>query len=486
MEEEIVKKRALKSVIWKFLERFGAQIVSLIVSIIIARIFSPEDYSVVSFVTIFFVFADVLITGGFNTALMQKKDVDEEDYSVVLYLSLFISIIVYFILFFTAPLIAKLYKLDTLVLVIRIMGLVLPITAIKSIWCAYISSQLLFKKFFFATIIGTVISGVVGIVMAIKGYGYWSLVAQQMINTIIDTSILILTTRINLVVKPSFSRLKVLFNYGWKILVSSLIATIYSQIVPLIIGIRYSKADLAFYTKAKSFPDLVVGSTTSTFAAVLFPTLAKFQDDDSALLRYTRYFINISSFIAFPLMLGLFAVSDNFISIILTDKWLPAVPFMRIFCLASMFEMIHVGNCETIKAKGRSDVYLIMEIIKKSLYFITIGFFVFFAKDAYDLAFYTVVCTIIALIVNSIPNRKMLKYNYGSQLKDILPSLISALIMAICVLLIGKININKILLLFIQVISGIFIYLIINIIIKNKSLTYLFNFIKKRDKKCKD
>ena len=209
---EDIKQKTITSTIWKFLERFMAQAVSLIVSILIARILTPADYSVVSIVTIFFTFANVLISGGLNTALIQKKDADDEDYSTVLYVSVLLSIVCYIILFFCAPLIARLYEQPSLILIIRIMGLTLPITALKSIWCAYISSTLQFRKFFFATLGGTLVSAVVGITMALNGFGPWALVAQQMTNTVIDTLILIISTRIHIVLKVSITKLKVVFK----------------------------------------------------------------------------------------------------------------------------------------------------------------------------------------------------------------------------------------------------------------------------------
>ena len=478
-----LKSKAISGVFWKFLERIGAQLVSLVVSIIIARILDPSDYSVVSLITIFFSFANVLISGGLNTALIQKKDTDINDYSSVLIISVIISLIIYLILFFMAPIIANFYNIKSITLIMRIMGLILPLTAVKSIWCAYISATLQFKKFFFATLGGTIVSAIVGITLAIKGAGAWALVIQQMTNTVIDTIILICTTKIKIVLKISFKKLKTLFGYGWKILVSSLIGTIYTSIVPLTIGIKYTDKDLSFYTKGNSFPSLISTTTTNTLSAVLFPTLSQFQDNKAALLKYTRLFIKISSFIVFPMMLGFFAVSKNFVLIILTEKWIEAVPYIKIFCIAYMFEMIHVGNCETIKAMGRSDVYLIIEIIKKIGYLVTIGLFLIFTNTPQQLAMAFCVCTTIALIVNSIPNQKLLDYKIKYQVIDLLPNLITATIMCICVILIGQLKINIYLLFIIQIVSGIIVYLGLNILIKNDSLMYLINFIKERIKK---
>lgn len=480
MNENEIKKNAITSIIWKFMERIGAQLVSMVVAIILARILDPSDYSVVSVVTIFFTFANVLISGGLNTALIQKKEADREDYSTVLHISVLMSLVIYAILFFAAPLIASAYKQDILVLIIRIMGLSLPVTAVKSIWCAYISSNLQFKKFFFSTIGGTAVSAVVGIALALKGAGAWALVAQQMTNTVIDTCILIATTRIHIVFRISLKKLKVLFNYGWKVFISSLIGTAYSQIVPLVIGVKYTKADLSYYTKGRSFPDLISTTTTNTLSAVLFPTLAKFQNDKEKLLKYTRLFIRVASFVSFPLMLGFLAVSDNFIRVVLTEKWMPASPYIKIFCVACMFDMIHIGNCETIKAMGRSDIYLVMEIIKKVGYFLAISMFLWLTDTPESLALAFLVCTLIAIVVNAIPNIKLIGYKLSHQIMDLLPNLLTAGASCGSVLLVGLLNINSTVLLFLQILTGAAVYVVLNIIIKNPSLFFILNFIKNR------
>lgn len=490
MENNEIKQKALTSIIWKFLERIGAEVVAFVVSIILARLLDPKDYSAVSIVTIFFAFANILISGGLNSALIQKKDADNEDYSTILHVSLLISIGVYFIFFFAAPFIAEIYNQEQLVLMIRIMGLSLPITAIKSIWCAYISSTFQFKKFFFSTIGGTIVSAIVGLVMAYNGAGAWALIAQQMTNIVIGTLVLIFTTRLHIVFKISIKKLKVLFKYGWKVFVSSVIGQVYLQAVPMTIGVKYSGADLSFYTKGRNFPDLVTNMTTNTFSAVLFPTLAKVQDDKQRLLQGTRLFIRVTSFFMFPLMLGLFAVADNFVLVLLTEKWLPAVPYIRIFCIASMFEMIHVGNCETIKAMGKSGTFLIMEIIKKSGYFITIAAFLFLSDSPTTLALAFIVCTFIAIVVNSVPNIKYLGYKIRHQILDLLPNLITAVIMCACVFLLGLLKINPILLLFLQIFAGVLVYIVINLLIRNSSLFYMLDFLKtkffKKNKEIKN
>lgn len=472
---------AVSNSIWKFGERIIAQGVSLLVSIVLARILSPEDFGVVGIVTVFFNLANVIISGGLNTALIQKKDADKDDYSSVLIVCVIVSVALFVILWFAAPVIANIYHNDLLIAMIRVMGLSLPIYAVKSIVCAYISSSLKFKAFFFATLGGTLVSAVVGIVLALNGFGAWALIAQQVTNTTIDTIILYIMTRMPISLHFSFSKFKVLYKYGWKVFVSSMIDAAYNQSLPLFIGTKFTSADLSFYTKGRQFPGAVSGTTTSTLNAVLFPILAKQQDDKSIVLSYIRKFMQLSSFIMFPIMLGIFAVADNFVLVILTDKWLPAVVYLRLFCLSDMFTMIHSGNCETIKAIGRSDIFLKMELIKKCSYFIIIAVFMVFARTPLTLAFSMIVCNIVAILVNSFPNRRLIGYKYKLQLMDLLPNLMCATIMAVAVVLFGRIHFeSKLILLLIQILLGIIVYLATCFVTKNKSFFYVLGMVKEK------
>ena len=475
---ENIKQKTITSTIWKFLERFIAQAISLVVSILLARLLDPSDYSVVGIVTIFFTFANVLISGGLNTALIQKKDADNEDYSTVLYVSVLLSLICYAILFFCAPLIAELYEQPSLVLIIRVMGLSLPITAVKSIWCAYISATLQFRKFFFATLGGTLVSAVVGITMALNGFGPWALVAQQMTNTVIDTLILIVSTRIHIVLKVSITKLKVLFKYGWKVFVSSIIGVVYVETAPLAIGLKFTPTDLSYYTKGKSFPNLLSSTTTNTLSAVLFPVLARSQDDKPKLLAYTRRYMQVASFIIFPVMLGFLAVAENFVLVLLTAKWLPAVYYIQMYCIVCMFDVVAVGNCETIKAIGRSDVYLVMEIIKKSCYFLILVLFIVFSNTPEILAISAIVCTLVQIAVNSVPNIKLIGYRFKHQVADLLPNFLIAVLMSVVVYMLSYLPVAPLVGLIIQVVSGCMIYILLCIITGNKNFKYLLQTVK--------
>lgn len=477
-ENKALKKSAFVGMIWKFAERTCAQLVSLVVSIVLARILLPEDYSVVGIVTIFFAFCNVFITGGLNTALIQKKNADKEDYSTIFWTNIIIAIVLYIVMFFFAPVIAQIYDNPLLIPVIRVMGIMFFINGIKSVLTAYTSSTLQFKKFFFSTIIGTVVSAIVGIVMAVKGYGAWALVAQQMTNSLLDTLILFKTTHFQVLWKLSFKKLKKLFGYGSKMFVASLISILYDQINPLIVGIKFSSTDLAFYTKGKSFPQLLNDTITSSLSAVLFPVIAKVQDDKDAVLSMTRRYMRIASYVVFPLLIGFFSVAENFVELVLTSKWLFAVPYIQIFSVSYMLNIIQTGNLEAIKAIGRSDMILKLEIIKKSAYFLVIFLFVMLTDSPEMLAISSIVCTGIATIVNTFPNRSLIGYSYRKQVEDIVPNLVIAIIMGVVVNLLGSLKLSSLVLLILQVLSGVVIYLLLSIVTKNDSFMYVLELIK--------
>ena len=478
-----LKKSAFSGFAWKFAERICAQGVSLVVSVILARLLLPDDYAIVGIVAIFFTFCNVFISGGLNTALIQKKDADELDYNTILYISLALAIVIYAIMFVVAPFIADAYGISLIATVIRVMGLTLIINAVKSILCAYVSNKLEFRKFFLSTIGGTVVSAVVGIYMAVSGFGVWALVAQQMSNSLIDTLILFISTRFRVKLIFSYQRFKSLFSYGWKILVTSIITTIYDETNPLIVGLKFSPVDLSFYTKGKSFPSLINTTVSNSLSSVLFPVMAKMQDSKEAILSVTRKYIKVSSYLMFPIMCGFFAVSDSFVRLLLTEKWMAAVPYIRIFCITYMFDMIQIGNLHAIKAIGRSDINLILEIVKKVSYFIIIAAFVFFTDSPIALAVSAVFCTLVATIVNTFPNRKLIGYRYRYQVMDILPNLVISMIMCVVVVCMNSLPLSPMWMIICQIIAGVVIYIFLSVVTKNENFTYLLKTAKQFFKK---
>ena len=473
------KNSLLSNLSWKFAERISAQLVTMIVSIILARMLEPSHYGIISIVTIFITFANVFVSDGLGSALIQKKDADALDFSSVLWVNVLFSIVLYFILYFVAPYIAAFYGegYEILTPVLRILSFRLILSAINSVQQAYVSKKMIFYKFFWATLGGTVASAIVGIWMAYNNYGVWALVAQYLTNTTVDTVILGISLRKKPLFRISLQRLKILLKFGVHVLSTSLIITGYQELRALIIGKVYSSADLAYYDKGKQFPNLLITNVNSSIGSVLFPKLANEQDDILKVKNITRNSIRFSSLLLSPLMMGLAAVSTPFVVVVLTEKWLPCVPLLQWFCIIYLFQPIHTANMQAIKAMGRGDILLKLEITKKIIELITIGATMFISVKAMVVGL--AVITTVFTFFNAYPNIKLLNYTIKEQLLDILPSIVMSLIMFIIVNFVGMFDIDNFLKLCLQVSVGIVVYLILCVISKNKEFKYLMDFIKK-------
>ena len=470
------KGKVISNFIWRFAERCGAQLVSFVVSIVLARLLEPSVYGTVALVTVFTTILQVFIDSGLGTALIQKKNADDLDYSSVFYFNFVVCIILYLGMFIAAPYIAKFYGNMSLIPVIRVISLTLNISGVKNIQQAYVSSNMLFKRFFFSTIGGTIVSAFVGIFMAYIGMGVWALVAQQLSNAMIDTTILWITVKWRPKAVFSWERLKSLLAYGWKLLVAVLLDTVYNNLRNLVIGKMYSSADLAFYNQGDKFPKIIVTNINTSIDSVLLPTMSSEQDNKARVKEMTRRAIKTSTYIMAPLMMGLAFCAKTVVELVLTQKWLPCVPFLQIFCITYMFYPVHTANLNAIKAMGRSDIFLKLEIIKKivgmSLLLSTMWFGVM------AMAYSLLVSCVLSQIINSWPNKRLLEYGYLEQLRDLIPGVILAVIMGICVYFIGYINLPNIIVLIIQVIVGATIYIVMSIVFRLESFLYLWNMVK--------
>lgn len=468
-----VKKTTISNFIWRFAERCGAQIVTFIVSIVLARLLNPSVYGTVALVTVFTTILQVFIDSGLGTALIQKKDADDLDFSSVFYFNLVMCLMLYGVMFFCAPFIASFYKDESLTAIVRVVSITLIISGVKGIQQAYVSRHMLFKRFFFSTIGGTIASAFIGIIMAYAGYGVWALVIQQLSNMTVDTLILWITVKWRPKKMFSWKRLKELFSFGWKLLCSSLIDTVYTNIRSLIIGKMYSAADLAYYNQGEKFPKLIVGNINSSIDSVLLPTMSNAQDDKERVKNMTRRAIKTSTYIMAPLMMGLAFCAEPIVKLVLTDKWLECVPYMRIFCITYMFYPIHTSNLNAINALGRSDLFLKLEIEKKIVGIVLLLSTMWFGVKA--MAYSLLVSCVLSQMINSGPNKKLLGYGYLEQLKDILPGILLALGMGVCVYFIGYIQMPTILTLIVQVAVGGTIYVGLSKVFKLDSFEYLWN-----------
>ena len=479
-----LKKTVISSLVWKFLERLGTQGIQFVVSIILARLLLPSDYGIITMIMVFTAIANSFIQSGFSTSLIQKKNSDELDFSSVFYTSFVIAIICYLILYFTSPLIADFYQMPQIKVILRVLALTLFFGAFNSVQNAKLSKDMKFKTLFFSSLGAIIVSGTTGITMAYLGFGAWALVGQQLANIIASTIILWFTSGWRPKIMFSLTRVKGLFSYGWKIMCSSLIDTFYQNLYNLVIGKFYNSATLGNYNKGEQFPKLIAVNIDGAIGSVMLPAYAREQERKDKVKKMVRRAIVTSSLILFPLMLGLAAIAEPLVKILLTDKWLGCVPFMQILCVVYALYPINTANLQAIKALGKSDYFLKLEIIKKILGITVLIITV--PHGVYTMAIGQVIVTIISTMINAFPNRKLLNYNYFEQVKDILPNLLIAILMFIVVYPIKYLIDNTILLLTIQIIVGAIIYIALMNIFKVEAFNYLLDIIEKKKKKNKE
>lgn len=477
------RNQVVKGFWWRFLERIGAQGVTFAVSIVLARILDPDTYGVVALITVFTTIMQVFIDAGLGSALIQKKDADDTDFSSVFFFNLGMCIVLYGIMFLCAPLIAELYERPYMTPMIRVLSLVLIISGIKNVQQAYVSRNLLFKKFFFSTLGGTIGAAIIGVWMALAGFGVWALIAQNLFNVTLDTIILWITVKWRPQRRFSFHRLKSLLIYGWKLLASALLDVGYHSISQLLIGKKYTSSDLAYYNRGNQFPSLIVSNVNTSMDSVLFPAMSSLQDDKEKVLEITRRAIKTSTFVMMPLMMGLAVCAEPLIRIVLTEKWLPSVFYLRIFCFSYSFWAVHTSNLNALKALGRSDLFLRLEVIKKVIAFTALISTVFISVKA--MAISILFTSVTSQIINSWPNRKLLNYSYIMQLKDMIPQIIISCIMGVFVFSISLIGLNDIITLAIQIPLGVIIYIGLSYFFKVDSFVYMLQIVKNIKEKGK-
>lgn len=458
------------------MERGGVQGIQFIVMMVLARILLPEDFGLIILVAVFISMAAVITQGGFNSALIQKKKVDELDFSSVFYLNLLIAAILYILLYFTAPYIASFFEQPQLIFILRVLAITLFFYSFSAIQNTIISREYQFKKLFISTLTGSIIAGIVGIAMAYTNYGIWALVGFQLINQFLVTILLWFTIKWRPKLIFSLKRVKRLFSFGWKLLVSSLIDAIDINIRSLLIGKLFHPAILGFYNRGEQFPNLLVNNINGSIQAVMFPTLSSHQDDKNRVKEMVRRLIVTSSFIIFPMMVGLAIIAEPLVVLLLTEKWLPAVPFIQIFCAGYALWPIHTANLQAINALGRSDIFLKLEIMKKLVGVLVLIVSIPFGVHA--VAISIVIGGVLASFINAYPNSKLLNYRIREQWNDVIPSLLLSIVMGVAIYPIHWLQISAIFTLLTQVFVGVVLYIGLAALFKLECFSYLIETLK--------
>lgn len=427
---ESLKQKTVKGVSWSFIDNITNYGIAFLVGIVLARILTPEEYGVMAMVTIFIAVSNSIVDSGFSNALIRKTSIRSVDYNTVFYFNLIVSIILYLILYVSAPAISVFFKEPVLVDVMRVIGWVLIINAFAIIPRTILVRNINFKTQTKVSLIASLSSGIIGIGMALTGWGVWSLVGQQLTRQLFNTVFLWIFCRWRPLWEFSIQSFKELFGFGSKLLASGLIDTIYKDIYSLIIGRFYSAADLGQYTRASQFSTIFSSNLTSVVQRVSYPVLSSIQNEPERLLGAYRRVIKTTMLVTFACMLGLGAVAKPLILLLIGEKWLPAVSFLQIICFAGMLYPLHAINLNILQVKGRSDLFLKLEIIKKVIAVIPIAIGIFYGIE---FMLWGSVCTsFVAFFLNSYYSAALIDYPTLRQIKDVLPTFLVSLIVAGC------------------------------------------------------
>ena len=478
---ENLRGKVLSGLFWKALENGGVQLVQLVISLILARLLGPERYGTISLLLVFIAIANVFIQTGFQTSLKQKRQVDDLDYSSVFYLSLGVAAILYGLIFAGAPAVAVFYQDPELKPMLRVLALMIFFGAVVSVQTAIVSRKMEFRKMCIASLLATCLSGIAGVIGAYNGFGTWSLVIQQLGNQFLLMIFLWGLVGWKPEKKFSMERVKVLFSYGWKLMCSSLIDTVYNNLYTMVIGKIYQKDVVGYYNRGNQFPQLIVNNLAASIQAVMLPAFSASQEDRDRMKAMVRRSIVTSAFVVFPMMAGLIAVAKPLISIILTEEWLPCVPFLQIMCVAYAMWPIHIANLQAINALGRSDIFLKLEIVKKVLGLLVLAVSIPFG--IYAMVWLKAATDFAGTIINSYPNKKLLDYSFTEQWRDVFPALLLSVIMGGAVYSIQFLIHNNWLLLITQILTGIVVYAGLSWLFKVESFKYLVGMVKRGRKK---
>jgi O-antigen/teichoic acid export membrane protein len=454
---EAFRHRVLSSLAWKYMETFGITLVSFVISIVVARLLGPKVIGTVALLTVFINWSTIFIQSGFNMALIQRSDINQQDFSSVFYINSAISLLLYGMLFLGAPLVAKYYQIPELTGLLRVLALQLLPGGLVSIQSAIIARKFQFREAFFRSIITVILSGSIGVYLAYAGFGAWALVIQSVASVYIGCIVFAIASPW----KPSFvfswGRVKGLLSFGGRILISSMLDSVYQEMYSLAIGKRFQAAALGYYNKGKQFPTQIVIAIDSSIQSVMLPAYSSKQDDKAAVKSMLRRTISTSSFIVFPILAGMAATADPLVRILLSEQWIGSVPFLQMYCIVLLSHPLTIANGQAINALGRSDVTLKINLWKKG-----VGFAILFASllgNIYTVAWGMVISSAFFLVFNISPNKKLIDYGVLEQIKDILPYLALSGGMFCIVYLWNFVALSPALKLILQVITGIAVYL---------------------------
>ncbi len=473
-----IKQKAISGFFWQLAQKLLGQTISFTISVVLARLLMPEDFGIIALSSMFMLLINVVLTGGLHLSLVQKKDADEKDFSTIYVAGLGFAILIYTIIFFSAPYVAIAFGNQLVCPVLRVLGLNAVIGSLSGVQGAYISRYLQFKKFFYVSLIGQILSAFVGLVMAFNNCGVWALVGQNMTSTISSTIVLSIIVPWHPQLQFYWSRFKTMYAFAWKQMVATIVATVSNQMRGYAIGLKYSASDLAYYNRGDGMPQVLYSQIFLTLKSVMMPAMARMQDDVGAVKNALGRSMKLSSYTLTPALLGIAAMSDNLVLAIYTEKWIMAVPYMQMICIMYCFLLLGNMNVEVLTALGRTDIVMRLEVCKSTAMLSILAFTMFISPLA--IAAGQTIYAIGACLFNMWPNKKILNYSIQQQFKDVGKNILMAVIMAVVVLLIGFIPINLYILIVLQLVIGVSLYWVMSVAFHNDCYYYIKEIIYKK------
>jgi len=475
-----LRKQAISGLVWTFASQFGTQLIGFVVSMILARILLPEEFGLIGMIVIFIAVGNTLLDAGLTQSLIRSQDLDQEDFSTVFFFNVAVSILIYIAIYLSAPFIANFYDQQILINIIRLFCITFIINSFKSVQLARLTKKMDFKTQTLIDLPSTVVGGIVGVTMAYTGYGVWSLVWSSLVSSFLGSLQLWIYSKWIPSLVFNIEKFKDHFNYGYKLTLSELLDTIFSNIYLIIIGKFFSSAQVGFYTRAQTMKQLPVNNISNALNKVTFPLFVSIQDDNVRLKKVYKQLMQMVIFIIAPVLIFLGVLAEPTFRLLFTEKWLPAVPYFQILCATGILYPIHAYNLNILKVKGRSDLFLKLDIIKKTL--IVIGIIIGIQFGIYGLLYAQVILSVSAFLINSYYTDKFISYSAWEQLKDILPTII---ISGISGLIIWFVDVNlkdqiDIFRIIIGVLMGSGTYLLISYILKLQSLYDLIKLLKRQ------
>ena len=466
-----LKNKTIKGMFWSFSEIISSQGINFLVQIVLARLLVPEDFGLIGMMTIFIAVSQSLIDSGFTSALIREKNPSQSDYSTVFYFNLVTSVLIYITLFFSSGLISNFYNEPRLENIIKILSIVIIINSFGLIQRTILTKEVDFKTQTRITLVSSILSGIGAVLLAFLGFGVWALVFRNLIMQFIQALLLTLHNKWRPKLEFNIDSFKRLFGFGWKLLISGLLNTVYDNIYYLIIGRYFSTTSLGYFTNAKKLNDISSRTISQAVQKVSYPVLSEIQDDENLLRNGFKKIIKASTFINFPLMIGLASIADPLIKVVFGEKWIPSIPYFQILCFAGMFYALHAINLNILQVKGRSDLFLKLEIIKKIIGALSIVFVMFFGLGILGLLWAMVFTNLIGFFINSYYSKELINYSSFQQIKDIVPIFFSAIIAGgLNYSLIYLLNFSDLVLLIIQIPFGIMMYLLFSKLFKVNEL----------------